>query len=168
MCVSRIAADAVYRMPKISAEASACLDACQRELAKLPEPLDADPATYMLRCSIFLRVSLLLDLTALYHQSLITSFTSDIQRYVRGVEGAEALIQQNRAIFAKFEKDIHSTSPQFVPLSREEEQREQSQQSATPAKRPSVSPIDAKSSTEKLNAVGPPFYLEDMTRHIEE
>lgn len=83
------------RLPNLRTETMKCLATCEQELAVLPKPIDAEPATYML--------------------GLVTSFVNDVERYVRGGPAAGRLIHENRAAFATFKQAIRRTAPNFRP-----------------------------------------------------
>ncbi|EIM80766.1 uncharacterized protein STEHIDRAFT_27185, partial [Stereum hirsutum FP-91666 SS1] len=89
-------------LPKVAADATSRLETCDAALSGLPQPLDTEPATYML--------------------SLITALCEDVKTVVEGLQKNQSLdtklIQGNRKIYAVFKDNIRSTCPNFAPRKR--------------------------------------------------
>ncbi|KAA1467041.1 hypothetical protein DENSPDRAFT_66992 [Dentipellis sp. KUC8613] len=80
-------------LPTIRSETSKQLEQCREELKALPEVVTTEPATYML--------------------GLITTFCNDTNDRIKGCEGREELIQNNRVAYGKFRRYIRATAPDF-------------------------------------------------------
>ncbi|KAF5376650.1 hypothetical protein D9615_007811 [Tricholomella constricta] len=82
-------------LPRITAEAATKLNACDRELRMLPNEIEGDPATYMLK--------------------LLTGFCDDVQHAVYdGLKGNQ-LIHQNGDAYRAFKSAIRQSAPNFIP-----------------------------------------------------
>ncbi|THH14151.1 hypothetical protein EW146_g6152 [Bondarzewia mesenterica] len=113
-------------LPQLSEQTSAYLKACESDLSTLPEAISTEPATFM--------------------TGLITSLCDDIREYVKGGQGCERLIQENRQIFARFKQDIRSTTPNFTTFLDEDEH----------------DVVIGKTRSSNVQ-----FFLDDMRAHIE-
>ncbi|KIY62344.1 hypothetical protein CYLTODRAFT_361648 [Cylindrobasidium torrendii FP15055 ss-10] len=89
-------------LPKIRQDASDALAACRKDLSRIPDQLDEDPATHMLK--------------------LITDFAGEISSIVKGRSDASDLIQQNRAAYRQYKIAIRATAPNFIPSLKGEHQ----------------------------------------------
>lgn len=77
---------------------------------------------------------------------LITSFSSDVERYVQGRKSAEQLIHHNNKAYEAFKDKIRGTAPAFQPYSNA---------------------VEHNSSGFNVNDGSPQyFYLDDMREHI--
>ncbi|KAG6918468.1 hypothetical protein DXG01_014095 [Tephrocybe rancida] len=81
-------------LPRITGEAASKLEACNQELASLPEEITEDPANYMLK--------------------LITGFCDNITRSVESGLDSQ-LVHLNRDTYAEFKVAIRKSAPNFVP-----------------------------------------------------
>ncbi|KAG5636061.1 hypothetical protein H0H81_009232 [Sphagnurus paluster] len=82
-------------LPRIMAEAASKLEICTWELAGLPEEIQGDPATYMLK--------------------LLTRFCDDVQRAIASGAEAGQLIHKNRDAYVAFKSAIRKSAPNFIP-----------------------------------------------------
>ncbi|TFK46143.1 hypothetical protein OE88DRAFT_1687998 [Heliocybe sulcata] len=126
-------------LPTLDTEAKACLQACDKELATLPQPIEAEPATYVL--------------------GLITAFATEVQRYVQGGVDSGRLIHENRHAFHEFKISIRRTAPNFVPYDRAS--------SAVAQFHNFIGDDEDEGEAEGLVSAQSPVYLMDMRQHIE-
>ncbi|KAA1467040.1 hypothetical protein DENSPDRAFT_926310 [Dentipellis sp. KUC8613] len=125
------------RLPKLREETANRLMQCNRDLSSLPEVITTEPASYML--------------------SLLNSFCDEVNDYVKGNQGRENLIQENREAFLRFKLDIRATAPNFRARTRKE--------GFSPF--PSGSLVLSEDEAIDEDMVMDPIYLDDMQKHIE-
>jgi hypothetical protein len=80
---------------------------------------------------------------------LLTSFSTDAQRYIDGSSNYEVLMQTCRKAYKEFKFNIRKTAPNFIPAASPSHGHKHTRTHA-----------DNSSTSEA-------FYLDDMRRHIE-
>lgn len=113
----------------------------QQSLRDIPLPPSENPSAELLR--------------------LITSFTTDLNSFIKGSEAFEGLLQECRPAYKQLKTDIASTAPAFLPYD-------------DPAVRPSdsangemdIEDSDVESMSEKASESGP-IYLNEVRQYVE-
>ncbi|KDQ60446.1 hypothetical protein JAAARDRAFT_191825 [Jaapia argillacea MUCL 33604] len=82
-------------LPKLQLESRSCLDSCTSQLQNLPQPIEAEPATYVL--------------------GLITQLCNDVNHFIEGGIESGQLIHENRDAFKAFKAAVAETAPNFLP-----------------------------------------------------
>ncbi|KZT22881.1 hypothetical protein NEOLEDRAFT_1180623 [Neolentinus lepideus HHB14362 ss-1] len=130
----------LIRLPALDIEAKSCLQACDEELMTLPQPIEAEPATYVL--------------------GLITTFATEFQRYVQGGVDSGRLIHENHDAYRNFKYSIRRTAPNFVPYP--------GASSAVQGEFENfIGDGEDGGPVEGLVSAKAPVYLSDMRQHIE-